>query len=331
MSARGDVVRSASQTLSAMLREPEPFCFVGVYDALSAHLAQGAGAPALWASGLCMATALGLQDNEILTYDAALDRLGQIRRATTVPILADGNAGFGGEDVVAYVTQRAEMLGINGICLEDKAYPRRNSFADQPPEIASIEDFGVKLDAAAAARRSRDFLIVARAEGLLAGLSPGEVLVRSNLYLSAGADAVVVHSKSTTADEVVHFARLWSERAPLIVIPTTYPSLSMSAAAQAGISAVIYANQLMRAAIYAIEDILDEVIQAESLSECTTCMASVHHLLALMEGEERDRRATREQFRESFRDRLAEASRTNGSGSEAEEASFKAEASTRQI
>jgi phosphoenolpyruvate phosphomutase len=279
MASEGKNVADSDQTLLSMLQRHRPLQLVGVYDALSARLAEQAGAAALWASGLCIATTLGMSDGELATYDVVVRQLWNIRNSVTLPVLADGNAGFGDADVVAHVVRQIEQIGIDGVCLEDKSYPRRNSFAEKPPEIAPIEEFGLKVDAAVMARRSKDFLVVARIEGLVAGQTIDEVLTRAEVYVSAGADAILIHSKSSSADEVIEFAGRWDGRAPLIVIPTTYPALSLQTAHDAGISAVIYANQLMRASMRAMRDLMNEFMAVDKLIECATDLATVAELL----------------------------------------------------
>jgi 2-methylisocitrate lyase-like PEP mutase family enzyme len=285
-----------------VLDADEPVRFIGVYDALSARVAEQAGAVALWASGLSMAASQGVPDGEIATYDALLGRLVELRRGTDLPILADGNSGFGDERVVAHLVPLIEDCGIEGVCLEDKAYPRHNSLSARPQRLARPEDFAVKVRAAVAARRDPRFLVVARVESLVAGEPLREALVRAALYVEAGADAVVVHSKSDTAHEVLEFARRWARRAPLLVIPTTYPSLSAQVARNAGIAGLIYANQLVRAVTQTMRAFLAEALKTESLAACGTPLADLSDMLELVD----DERATAGQGLDAHRVRFAE-------------------------
>ncbi|WP_433892867.1 isocitrate lyase/phosphoenolpyruvate mutase family protein [Streptomyces sp. CA-111067] len=257
--------------------------FIGVHDGISARLAEKSGAEALWSSGLLISASKGLPDNETVTYETLVRRLEDIRRGTTLPLLADGNTGFGGDQVIGHVVRMLESRGVNGVSLEDKAFPRRNSF-DTTVDAYPLEDpevYARKFALAAAARTSDDFVLVARTEGLIAGETPEQVLDRARLYRQAGADAIIVHSKSDTEDEIVEFARAWRRAAPVIVIPTTYPTLSFSAAREAGVSGVICANQVMRATMRATDEYLAQLVKADSIAECDTELAPLSELLGL--------------------------------------------------
>jgi phosphoenolpyruvate phosphomutase len=289
--------------LGPILRAPEPAKVIGVYDALSARLAEQAGASALWASGLCMSAVQGLPDGELATYDTVIGRLAELRRGTSLPILADGNAGFGDEEVVAHLVTVMEDVGVQGVCLEDKAYPRRNSFARVSSDLAEPADFAAKVYAAVAARSVSTFLVVARVEALIAGLSMPEALARAALYSEAGADAIVIHSRAPTPDEVLEFARRWTRPVPLIVIPTTYPSLTVRQAQDVGIAAMIYANQLMRASMYAMRAFLDEAVKRDCLELCDVETVPLADALHAARGEDPSARVddrTRSAFRQRF-------------------------------
>ncbi|MEU0028417.1 isocitrate lyase/phosphoenolpyruvate mutase family protein [Streptomyces sp. NPDC006335] len=276
--------------LSHLLAErPGPLRLIGVHDALSARLAERAGARALWISGLCIAASKGLPDNESVTYETLLRRTADIRRGSGLPLLVDGNTGFGGEQVIGHVVQELELRGAAGISIEDKAFPRRNSFdrdADRPESLEHPEIVAARLRQACLARRDPDFLIVARTEGLIAGETPPEVRERGKRYVEAGADALIVHSKSGLPDEVIDFAREWPLRdCPLIVIPTTYPQLSFTRADQAGISGVICANQALRAAHRATDEHIRQLLKADRLcdAEAGSPLAPMPELLDMVE------------------------------------------------
>ncbi|MFF4505680.1 isocitrate lyase/phosphoenolpyruvate mutase family protein [Streptomyces sp. NPDC001401] len=263
----------------------EPVRFIGVYDGLSGYLAERSGAAALWASGLCISASKALPDGEVVTYESLVRRAEDIRRGTRLPILVDGNTGFGDLTAVRHVVRLLEDRHIDGVCLEDKAFPRRNSFADGPTyPLEAPERFAEKLSAAVSARRGRDFLIVARTEGFIAGESQNDVLRRARLYQQAGADAIVVHSKSKDGQEVLSFAKEWARRIPLIVIPTTYPALSFRDAGDHGIGGAICANQLMRVSVQAIRTYLSQLAVADRMTDCDTDMAPLETLLDYVQG-----------------------------------------------
>lgn len=272
------------ESLRRLLAERAAVRFVGVHDGLSARLAEQAGARALWVSGLCISLSKALPDDESVTYETLARRIEDIRRGSVLPVLADGNTGFGGPQVVGHLIRVLESRGADGVSLEDKAYPRQNSFADTdgPFPLEDPAAYAEKLRRARAARRSEDFLLVARTEGLIAGESLEQVLARAETYCAAGADAIIVHSKADHPGEVLAFARAWRNRTPVVVIPTTYPGLSFAAAAEAGVSGVICANQLMRATIQAGEEYLRQLVKADSIAESETALSSLSGLLDLV-------------------------------------------------
>ena len=272
-------MRSLRQLLSADDAER----LVGVYDGLSANLAERMGARALWASGLCISASKALPDNEIVTYETLVRRLEDIRRGSRLPLLADVNTGFGGRNVLGHVIALMEERGIDGIALEDKAYPRRNSFDESSvQQLEEPEAFAAKVRDAVDSR-SGDMMLVARTEGFITGEGLEQVLTRADLYCDAGADAVIVHSKSSGPEEVLAFARAWWRPNPVIVIPTTYPQLSFKAAADAGIGGVICANQLLRASMQAVEDCATHLLTADAIEGFEDLLTPLSSLLGLVD------------------------------------------------
>jgi phosphoenolpyruvate phosphomutase len=272
------------QSLIQVLDTRSAVRLVGVYDGLSAYVAERAGAQALWVSGLCISASKALPDNETLTYETLIRRLEDVRRGSRLPVLADGNTGFGPQ-AIGHVVRLLESRGIDGLSIEDKAFPRRNSF-DHGAGTCALEhpsEYAEKLSRAAAARTSDNFTLVARTEGFIAGEDLDTVLSRAERYCAAGADAIIVHSKSDRADEILQFARAWRNRTPIIVIPTTYPQLSFSVAASAGISGIICANQLMRASMQAAEEYVQQLVKADSIEECEIPLSPLSGLLDVVQ------------------------------------------------
>lgn len=267
---------------AALSRTPAAVCrFAGVYDGISARVAVDAGMKALWLSGLGVSAAAGMPDDETLTPDELLRAVASVRRVTAVPLLVDCNAGFGDAHRVRSLTQAASRLGVAGVSLEDKAFPRENSLHDDT--LFALEDsgrFAGKLEAARYAAGD-GLTVVARTEGLIAGLSIEETLRRADTYRGAGADAIIVHCKDRTPERVLEFATRWGRRAPLIVIPTTYPQLSLTQAAHAGVDGVIFANQPMRAAVTALRSLLGELPRARRLADARTPLAPLDSVLRL--------------------------------------------------
>ena len=260
---------------------------------MSALLAHEAGFDAVWASGLGISAVRGVPDCSVLTMTEFLSAGSVINQATTLPVIADCDTGFGDVNCLTRAVQCYEQAGIAAICLEDKCQPKRNSFRDGH-RLADPEEFATKLAAAKAAQHGRDLVVVARLESFIAGAGLEDALERGQLYAEAGADALLVHSKARTPHQVFDFAARWRERGgelPLIAVPTTYPEVTLKELEEAGIAVVIYANQSLRAAIKAMQTALSEIATAGSTSETEPSIVSINEVLALVgtaEAEERD-------------------------------------------
>ena len=260
--------------LRNLLSRPEGVVrVIGVTDGFSARLGALAGFDALWASGLGICAAHGVPDAGILGISDFLAAAATMRRAADVPVIADCDSGFGDANVVRNMIRRYEDAGIAAVCIEDKALPKRNSFVPRQA-LADPYEFATKLMVAKSALRRSKMLVIARVEALVAGAGEEEALRRAHLYQESGADAIMIHSKACTPAEVLGFAQRWPGRpsgVPLLVSPTTYPCVDVADLERAGIAAVIYSNQALRAAHRAIEYILQKL-----LNEGTTAGVEQH-------------------------------------------------------
>jgi phosphoenolpyruvate phosphomutase len=276
------------------LLEQKPVARVmGAHDGMSALLAQEAGFDGVWASGLGISAVRGVPDCSVLTMTEFLSAGTIINQSTTLPVIADCDNGFGDVNCLTRAVQGYEQAGIAAICLEDKRGPKRNSFRNGHC-LAEPEEFATKLAAAKTAQRGDDLVVVARLESFIAGAGQEDALERGELYAEAGADALLVHSKERTPDQVLGFATHWRERGgelPLVVVPTTYPQVTLEELEEAGIALVIYANQSLRAAIMAMRNALREIGSSGSTSETEASIVSIDDVLTLVgtvEAEERD-------------------------------------------
>lgn len=232
----------------------------GAHDGLTARLVEEAGFEGVWASGLEISTAHGIPDISLLgmaEYLAAAEIMNQV---VSIPVIADCDTGFGGNLNAAYTVMQYENAGIAAICIEDKVFPKRNSFVNGGQEMLDAEEFAQKVATAKAAQTNPDTVVMARTETFICGLDTDEALRRCHLYVDAGADAVLVHSKAVESTEVLSFVQRWRRRAPVVLVPTTYFKFSVLEAREAGISMVIYANQGIRAAVKAIRNVWSSVV-----------------------------------------------------------------------
>lgn len=252
----------ASQRLRTLLRTPgELLRVAGAHNALGARLIEGAGFDGIWASSLEISTSQGCLDSDGVTMTHVLAAAGSMARAVRLPVIADCGTGGRRADDVARMARAFEDAGVAAVCIEDARYPMRNSLLPGRQKLASLAEFAEKVAAAKAAQRSAGFCVIARVEALIAAAGRDEALRRARAYAEAGADAILIHSKAPSPDEILDFVADWDRPAPLVLVPTTYHALSERRMRDtAKVRMVIYANQTMRAAIRAIKGVLRQIL-----------------------------------------------------------------------
>jgi len=245
--------------LRQLLKRPGAIKVVGAHDALSAKLIEQAGFDGVWASSFAISASLKcVPDASFVTSSEQLEIERNIAAAVNVPVIADCDTGYGNALNVMRTVNERERAGVAAICIEDNVYPKRCSFyAGVRRELIPIEEHCGKIKAAKAAQTFPDFMVIARTEALIAGWGRDEALKRAEAYAAAGADAVLIHSKSKTFDELKSVARAWSGRVPLVVVPTMFDQTTAEELEAAGFKIIIYANQPVRAAIKAMREVLD--------------------------------------------------------------------------
>ena len=252
--------------LRRLLERPEIGFLMESHNGLSAKIASEAGFEAIWASGLSMSAALGVRDNNEATWTQLLEVIEFMTDASDVPILIDGDTGYGDFNILRRVIRKLESRGVAGICIEDKIFPKTNSFINghsQP--LAPIDEFCGKIRAGVASRSDPDFVVVARVEAFIAGWGLDEALRRASAYHDAGADAILMHSALRKPDEVFAFLDRWENRCPVVLVPTKYYTTPTDEFARRGASAVIWANHLLRSSIAAMQRTAETIHQDRSL------------------------------------------------------------------
>ena len=281
--------------LRALLQRPGIIKAVGAHDALSAKLIQLAGFDAIWASGFAISASLKcIPDASFITSSEQLDVERNMAEAITIPIIADVDTGYGNALNVMRTVNEQERAGVAAISIEDNVYPKRCSFyAGVRRELIAIEEHCGKIRAAKAAQTIPDFVVIARTEALIAGWGQEEALKRAEAYAEAGADAVLIHSKSPTFDELKTVAKAWSGRVPLVVVPTIFDGVTAAELENAGFKIVIYANQMVRASIRAMRDAL-EVLKKDtrpgSVNDRIVKLKEVYEIVGVPQMEEDERR-----------------------------------------
>ncbi len=256
---------SKAARLRAMFRSPRLEFLMEAHDGVSAKIVEEAGFKGIWGSGLSISTALGVRDNNEASWTQVLDVLEFMSDASSVPILVDGDTGYGNFNNLRRVVRKLCQRDIAGICIEDKLFPKTNSFIGEGQPLADMDEFCGKIKAGKDSQTDPDFQIVARVEALISGWGLDEALVRAEAYRQAGADAILIHSKQSTADEVLAFKREWGDRGPVVIVPTKYYSTPTDAFREAGFSTVIWANQTMRSAVTAMREACRRIQRDETL------------------------------------------------------------------
>jgi len=252
--------------LKAMLKGPSLSFLMEAHNGLSAKIAEEAGFEGIWGSGLSISAALGVRDNNEASWTQVLEVVEFMADATTVPILLDGDTGYGNFNSARRLVMKLEQRGVAGVCMEDKIFPKTNSFLRSTAQpLADMEEFAGKIRAAKEAQRDDDFVVVARVEALIAGHGMEEALKRGEAYRKAGADAVLIHSRERHPDEILQFKKEWGDRLPLVIVPTKYYTTPTEVFREAGFKIVIWANHLMRSALTAMQGAAKQIFTAQTL------------------------------------------------------------------
>jgi phosphoenolpyruvate phosphomutase len=254
---------------------------IGAHDALGARLGEQAGFDAIWSSGLEISASHGVPDAGILTMTEMLSVAGWMAGAVSIPVIADCDAGYGNTTNVAHMVRRFEAAGVAGVCIEDKVFPKMNSFMPGPQKLVPIEEFAGKIEAAKYAQRNPAFVVIGRIEALIAGLDLDDALRRGRVYADAGADAVLIHAKDTSPERILAFLGAWDREKPVVVVPTTYWSVTGSDLERAGARMVIYANHGLRAAVQAVTETFQAIRRADGTATVEECIASLETIFAL--------------------------------------------------
>lgn len=287
--------------LRRMLQSPELEFILEAHNGISARIVEEAGFKGIWASGLAISAQFGVRDNNEASWTQVVDVLEFMSDVTRIPILLDGDTGYGNFNNMRRLVRKLEQRGVAGVCIEDKIFPKTNSFiGGERQPLADVAEFCGKIAAGKDSQQDDDFSIVARVEALIAGWDIAEALRRAEAYRAAGADAILIHSKLSRPDQILEFAREWANRAPLVIVPTKYYSTPTEAFRRAKISLVIWANHMIRSAVSAMQVTARHIHAAESLADVEDKMASVDEIFRLQGADELE--AAEDRYLSSRRD-----------------------------
>lgn len=257
------------------------------HHALSAKIVEEAGFKGIWGSGLSISASLGVRDNNEASWTQILDVLEFMSDATSIPILLDGDTGYGNFNNARRLVKKLEQRDIAGVCIEDKVFPKTNSFIKgEAQPLACIDEFCGKIKAMKDSQMDDDFVVVSRVEALIAGWGLQEALKRAEAYRAAGSDAILMHSKRSDSLEIEAFMKEWDDRLPVVIVPTKYYSVPTQRFRDLGVSLAIWANHNLRASIKAMQDTSNQIYLEESLANVEANVTSVDEIFQLQGAEE---------------------------------------------
>ncbi len=270
-----------------MLKSPNLEFILEAHNGLSAKIVEEAGFKGIWGSGLSISAALGVRDNNEASWTQVLEVVEFMSDATTIPIMLDADTGYGNFNNARRLVKKLEQRGVAAMCIEDKLFPKTNSFinSEQQP-LADMDEFSGKIKAAKDTQTDPDFCVVARVEAFIAGWGVEEALRRAEAYHRAGADAILMHSKKNTAEEILEFMKHWKDTAPVVIVPTMYYDTPTEVFENAGVSLVIWANHMLRSSITAMQKTAAEIYQSKSLKNIESQIVPVKEIFRLQNADE---------------------------------------------
>ena len=241
---------------------------------------------AMWVSSLCDSTAKGKPDLELVDMTSRFRTIEDITEVTTKPIIFDGDTGGKTEHFV-YTVRSLERLGVSMVIIEDKTGLKKNSlFGTEVQQTQdSIENFSEKIRAGKKAQRTREFMICARIESLILERGMEDALERAFAFVGAGADAIMIHSRKKDPSEIQEFIEKFREKdqmTPIVLVPTSFNSVTEEEWKQRGANIVIYANQLMRAEVPAMQKAAQMILENHRAEECDAMLMPFKDIIRLI-------------------------------------------------
>ncbi|MDB4151163.1 phosphoenolpyruvate mutase [Pseudomonadales bacterium] len=242
----------------------------------------------MWGSSLTDSTAKGKPDIEAVDVSSRMTTLSEVLEVTTKPIIYDADTG-GQTEHFKFTVRTLERLGVSAVIIEDKTGLKKNSlFGNEVPQTQdSIENFSDKISAAKKAQVTDDFMVIARIESLILEAGMDDAIIRAKAFLQAGADGIMIHSRRKDPAEILEFCRQYAEipnRRTLVVVPSSYNSITEDELEKAGANVVIYANQLLRSAFPAMQGTAQSILKHSRSLECDESMLSIKEILNLIPG-----------------------------------------------
>ena len=262
--------------LKRLIQKKELSFIMEAHNGLSAKVVEEAGFEGIWGSGLSISAALGVRDNNEASWTQVLEVVEFMADATKIPILLDGDTGYGNFNSMRRLVTKLEQRGVAGVCIEDKIFPKTNSFIrGNAQPLAEIDEFAGKIKAGKEAQTDDDFVIVARVEAFIAGWGLDEAMRRAEAYRLAGADAILIHSALRAPTEILAFKKEWGDRLPVVIVPTKYYTTPTDVFREHGFALCIWANHVMRSALTAMQSTAKQIFKDQNLLNVEDKVVSV--------------------------------------------------------
>ncbi|MBO4494625.1 MAG: phosphoenolpyruvate mutase [Clostridiales bacterium] len=242
---------------------------------------------AMWISSLCDSTAKGKPDIELVDMTSRFRTIEDITEVTTKPIIFDGDTGGLTEHFV-YTVRSLERMGVSAVIIEDKTGLKKNSlFGTEVKQTqATIEEFSAKIRAGKKAQLTDDFMIIARIESLILEQGMEDALTRARAFVEAGADGIMIHSRRKEPDEILEFCDKFREEnkhTPIVVVPSSFNTITEEELSQHGVNIVIYANQLTRSAFPAMQKTAEDILKYHRAKEVDDRLMSIKQIITLID------------------------------------------------
>lgn len=274
-----------SEMLRALLNSDQLEFIMEAHSGLSAKIVEEEGFKGIWASGLSMSAMTGCRDRNELDISEVCKIIEWMADHTTIPILVDGDTGGESVNSARIMVNKLTKAGAAGVCIEDKVFPKHNSFLfNSEDDLADPRLHAAKIRAMK--DENPDFVVIARLESFIARQGVDEAYRRAKIYQSAGADAILVHSKIDSADEIESFMNLWNQdedKIPIVIVPTKYYRTPTDEFRKLGISLVIWANHNLRSSIQAMQTVTHRIHKDESLINVERKIATVKEIFRLQD------------------------------------------------
>ena len=242
---------------------------------------------AMWISSLCDSTAKGKPDIELVDMTSRFRTIDDVTEVTTKPIIFDGDTGGLTEHFV-YTVRTLEKMGVSAVIIEDKTGLKKNSlFGTEVAQTQdTIENFSAKISAAKKAQLTDDFMIIARIESLILERGMNDALQRAYAFVKAGADAIMIHSRKKDPAEIIDFCdrfRTENKDTPIVVVPSSFNTITEEKLAAHGVNIVIYANQLTRSAVPAMQKTAEDILRYHRAKEVDDRLMSIKDIITLID------------------------------------------------